>query len=223
VIFLHIPKCGGTSLHTLLASNFHAEDMCPERHTLDEWTPQSLARYRYYSGHFTYSSLDKIAGERDIVTMFREPKARLRSFFYFVKSHRIERLHEYYPELADIKHMSLKDYLRAGAPRGPSAVQQIGDGNLALAIDRLSTFAAIGILENGDDSFRSILRRLSLRSGVERIPHEMAFTDLTKYSTIEAEPTRREDVDDECRQLLADLTRDEVILYDAAIRKAMIV
>ena len=44
LVFLHIEKCGGTTLHALLAAHFDADRICPERHDgLGDWTVNELA------------------------------------------------------------------------------------------------------------------------------------------------------------------------------------
>jgi hypothetical protein len=88
VVFLHIPKCAGTSLHlALLKQNF--KSICPERHNgLGNWSAAALARYNLFSGHFDITTLDLIPAKRmSIVTLLRRPEARLISAYRFLRAH----------------------------------------------------------------------------------------------------------------------------------------
>ncbi|WP_419729712.1 sulfotransferase domain-containing protein [Lichenicola sp.] len=89
LVFLHIPKCGGTTLHAMLSTQFAAERICPERNdTLGDWTINELAAYDLFSGHFDVAPCRSIPGRLRMLTLLREPKARLMSLYYFWKSHR---------------------------------------------------------------------------------------------------------------------------------------
>jgi len=86
---MHIPKTGGTSLHDILVGNFCPEEICPERfNALKKYSQEELARYSYFSGHFDRESINYISADKDIITLFREPKARILSLYYFWKAHK---------------------------------------------------------------------------------------------------------------------------------------
>jgi hypothetical protein len=87
--FLHIPKTGGTALHNLLASNYRESQICPERHNhLVNMTIGEVRAFRLFSGHFDWSSMMLVpAGSRRIVTLLRDPAARLLSMYRFLRAH----------------------------------------------------------------------------------------------------------------------------------------
>lgn len=90
LVFLHIPKCGGTTLHAALAQHFNPEQTCPERFNgLRARRLEELAAFSFFSGHFDLESCQALFG-RDvrIVTLLREPRARLISLYYFLTIHR---------------------------------------------------------------------------------------------------------------------------------------
>ena len=92
LVFLHVPKCGGTTLHTVLARHFEPDTICPERFNgLRARRLEELARFSFFSGHFDLESCRALLG-RDIriVTLLREPRARLVSLYYFLTIHRPE-------------------------------------------------------------------------------------------------------------------------------------
>ncbi|AEY02699.1 hypothetical protein GU3_14730 [Oceanimonas sp. GK1] len=92
VIFMHLPKTGGSTMHKLLEKHFHSSEICPERwNYLREYQLGELSQYRLLSGHFDYTSCKMIPGlNNKIITMLREPKSRLISLYYFQRAHKAE-------------------------------------------------------------------------------------------------------------------------------------
>jgi hypothetical protein len=87
IVFLHLPKTGGTPLHHLLSSGLSKDAVCPERHNgLHAYSGIELAKYRLFSGHYDYPSTCLIPGRRALITMLREPIARLVSLLPFSES-----------------------------------------------------------------------------------------------------------------------------------------
>jgi hypothetical protein len=89
LVFIHLQKTGGTSLQAMLACNFQAERRCPVREDkLHLLSVAELGHYDFFSGHFDRSSIRYIPRNRiRTVALFREPRARLISFYRFVRSH----------------------------------------------------------------------------------------------------------------------------------------
>ena len=101
IVFIHVQKTGGTSLRRALSKHFPAEEICEERfNKLREWAPEELNRYRLFAGHFSFSSLTHIRGPKIIIMLLREPRARLLSYFNYVKRFRRAYLAEKDPDLA---------------------------------------------------------------------------------------------------------------------------
>ena len=87
-VFLHIPKCGGTSFHHLLAQHFAPEETCPERlRFLDRMPNDEIVKYRFYSGHYFFDQLERIPNPKNVFTWLREPRRRLLSLYHFFRSH----------------------------------------------------------------------------------------------------------------------------------------
>lgn len=92
LVFLHLPRTGGTTLHeALLAPGFRPEECCPERFgNLDRIDPADLAGFRLFSGHYRFDHLALIPHPRFLITVLREPKSRILSLYHFWRRHRPE-------------------------------------------------------------------------------------------------------------------------------------
>jgi hypothetical protein len=91
LVFLHLPKTGGTTLHHHFSAHFAPEEICPERFSkLHEYPREQLDRYRYFAGHFNFDQLRLIPGPLFIVTVLRDPMKRLMSSYLFWKRHTAE-------------------------------------------------------------------------------------------------------------------------------------
>ena len=88
VIFLHIPKTAGQSVHAALVDGFGNDSVCPAR-TNEQLMCMSITelnRYQVFSGHFDWSLLDCIRGPRYVFTVLREPIDRALSFYFYLRS-----------------------------------------------------------------------------------------------------------------------------------------
>jgi hypothetical protein len=105
--FLHVQKCGGQSLFSALEAalppgslaprrveraNFCSfdrfESLGPEarsRVAIDDTEVLELASYRAVVGHFTLRTLKRLAPDDRIGTVLREPRARLVSYYAFLR------------------------------------------------------------------------------------------------------------------------------------------
>jgi hypothetical protein len=90
LVFMHIPKTAGTSLHTRLTAMFPRPLVCPERFDrLHAYSLAELTRYRLFSGHFAYPVTRLIPGRRRVaITLLREPVARIVSAYRFLRAHK---------------------------------------------------------------------------------------------------------------------------------------
>lgn len=87
VIFLHIPKTAGQSVHAALVNGFGRDAVCPARvnEHLRDYTIAELNRYQVFSGHMDWSLLDCVSGPRYVFTILRDPMERLLSFYFYLR------------------------------------------------------------------------------------------------------------------------------------------
>jgi hypothetical protein len=89
VVFIHLPKTGGTTLRALLEGQFPADRVCPvQQDKLHLLSVAELGQYDFFAGHFDRSSICFIPRkEIKTVVLFREPRARLISYYRFLRAH----------------------------------------------------------------------------------------------------------------------------------------
>lgn len=90
LVFMHLPKCGGTSVHTALTEIYDKTLVNPERHNgLYSDVAAVKPHHTLYSGHFDFASTETLRREFSLVSIFRNPRARLVSMYNFLRAHQI--------------------------------------------------------------------------------------------------------------------------------------
>jgi hypothetical protein len=89
LVVIHLQKTGGTSLRVMLAKQFTPDRICPVfEDKLHLLSVAELGRYDFFCGHFDQSAIRFIPRTNiKTVAFFREPRARLISYYRFLRSH----------------------------------------------------------------------------------------------------------------------------------------
>jgi len=132
LIYLHLPKCGGTTLNRLIEWEYpplriFSIDPSFFRwswYRLLLWPPRRLARLRVIKGHMPFGIHRRLSQPSTYITVLREPVERVISEYYFALHYR---LHPQYKRMqsltleqyaATTPHHNLQCKLLAGLP-GP--------------------------------------------------------------------------------------------------------
>ncbi len=241
LVFMHIPKTGGTSITSILDRHYPRGQIFPDQLRLRAYPVGFLARFRLYRGHMPLRELQLIPGAKFIFTMLREPRARILSQYRYHKSRRLDdaRL----GPIVERAKLPLKEYLRDPFVRQnaaldnlqtrylfhlvPDTVRRLGlDPNglkgfrfddhrhtiLEIAKDNLSQLGCFGLLEQFDAS-------VAMLCGLRGLPlpeqaEKRMVTDqlATEAPTIYA-PVATEEHDAEIDDLLHDLVALDEALY----------
>lgn len=121
IVFLHIPKTAGQTIHNELARMVGKRAVSPIRvHSqVGPGEPQMPAGYGLYSGHLDWTEIDTLPEDKFIFTVLRDPGERIASFYFYLLKE-AQRLTE--DELAlphntgkkKIRNMSADDYFFGG-------------------------------------------------------------------------------------------------------------
>jgi hypothetical protein len=87
IVFLHIPKTAGQTVHSELARAVGAKAVSPVRvHTQAETgAAQFPPGYRLYSGNLDWEALETIPTPRFTFTVLRDPLERIASFYFYLR------------------------------------------------------------------------------------------------------------------------------------------
>jgi hypothetical protein len=238
VVFVHIPKAAGTTVHQLLLKHFPREQICDQRfNTLKDASPETLSPFRLFSGHYDWTSVRQITGNPFIFTLLRDPEERILSLYYFWRSHRwdyIKAANLAAPSYA--KERNLLDFLSsdagpivsnidnkltrvfAGEYNNPRRGFGMSDESAVdLACRRLDSLDFVGFQHDMQASVSALFRRLGLPAP-KNVHVARRFADLPKNPKLE--PVEREEITDEIAAQLRRLTTRDRQVYRHALNSA---
>ncbi len=173
VLFLHIPKTGGTTVRSIITRQYPSqtsyEIVNPINESIIAFRESSAAvrlQYSLLQGHMSYGLHEFMSDDFRYVTMLREPLRRALSDYAFVTTNT---LHPLYPT---VKDMSFSEYLNSamtsqlenGQTRliagdceagnvGIPTVNKMSEQDFERAKDNIARhFAVVGVLERFDES-----------------------------------------------------------------------
>ncbi|WP_185020682.1 sulfotransferase family 2 domain-containing protein [Histidinibacterium lentulum] len=87
IVFLHLPKTGGQTIHHAVASTFAPEERSPIR-VMSEVGPEGPfpSGYLFHSGHLDWRRLNEVGGDPFVFTVLRDPRERLGSFYFYMRA-----------------------------------------------------------------------------------------------------------------------------------------
>ncbi len=173
LIFLHIPKAGGTTLQTIIERNYAPGEVHRYQGPQDfkKYSDRQKRGFKVVSGHFYYGLHKDIPQPTTYFTMLRDPIERVISNYFYVLRTPEHHLH------AKVKaeNMTLRQYVESKInPQLDNGQMRLlcGEANipfggctaemLAKAKQHLrNSFAVIGLVERFDDTLNLLARRFA--------------------------------------------------------------
>lgn len=86
IVFLHIPKTAGQTIHNALTGLVGPDRVSPVRvHSqVGEGASQMPSGYSLYSGHLDWTDLESLPERRFVFTVLRDPRERIASFYFYL-------------------------------------------------------------------------------------------------------------------------------------------
>lgn len=114
LVFQHIPKTAGTTIHDYLVNFIGEDNTCKARFDdIINYPRGNINRLTFFSGHYNLESINYIPGKKFVFTFFRDPTERIKSLYRFWASHTdeaIEKNNLIGPRLS--KEYNFSDFLK---------------------------------------------------------------------------------------------------------------
>lgn len=220
IVFLHLQKTAGTTLHNLLYPLFKPSEVAPAY--LGDFGPLKSGSYRYIYGHLPYAAARLHFPNATYVTMLRDPIARLVSQFRsfkkrenFSEAWRSTRTARQIEAIEFCWNATFAEFLRSDHENIVGHTQNLYVAMLSSPEDpdrlesakrNLSAFACVGIQEMWRTSLQMIFEKIGAP-----LPANALAEHLNKSEPFEAELT------DETLPLVYAKVKDDLALYRWAV------
>jgi hypothetical protein len=241
---LHIEKTAGTALGQALCAHCHPMQIYTDSNLGETQRlgapaappPADLADRKLIWGHYDLPGLLRLAPGRRVVTLLREPRARVLSLYYFWRSIRPGRAEALADPRVRLAHeLDLLDFLRcrqsavhdsidnayvrrlASLNAGDMLEDKVASdpaGALSLAMAALDDLAFIGIVERIPESLAGLSKVLGVRLGGS-LPKTNVGAHNAASNPEAFRPVEREAVTPEIEAELRKRTYLDQIIYDA--------
>jgi 4-hydroxybenzoate polyprenyltransferase len=216
LIFLHIPKTAGTTFHNILDKQFAPENVftiqvIDDAHTnIDKFTslPKSKRKkIHLLKGHMNFGLHEYMIGETKYITLLRDPRERIISFYYYVLQNPNLELFT----LIKSNNWSLHDFvanvdmkeLNNAQLKLISGIEDNEEVMMEKAIENINNhFSFVGITEYFDES----LKRLQKIYG----------WDISEYISHKVNDSRPklDDIDPKTIKLIDEKNHGDILFYE---------
>lgn len=114
VLFLHIPKTGGTTLRDIIYGQYGATEVLELKYLmtseedLAQLSDDEKDNFKIIMGHFSYGLHNLLKQETDYLALLREPVSRVISGYEYIKTHAGNQFY------GKVSNLTLEEYLESG-------------------------------------------------------------------------------------------------------------
>lgn len=227
LIFLHIPKAAGTTLHSILESRYPADSRIsiydPEQaaRLIPQLPLAQRERIRLLEGHVAFGLHECLVGQTTYITLLRDPVERIISHYYYVL--RMPGHYLYNRVVAD--NMGIADYAAAGLS------DELDNGQVRLIAGVVSADTVpVGACDTGllEIAKRNIEHHFALAGLTERFDESLAlmaiqlgWDRIPPYSNLNVSENKppRSRIDAAARSAIQKANALDCALYDWAKRR----
>jgi hypothetical protein len=227
LLFLHIPKTGGTTLYLFLLQQFSETevwplDVGPFEDQISDGQLEDLSRYKLLRSHYDYTSYKFFTRKPVYLTMLRDPVERVMSIYKHM--HR-DPANEVLREVLK-QQLTLEEFAQYPLAQGLAENRQVKQiagilqgrarspeeklskqAMLEIALMRLDEFAFFGLVERMDESIQLLCHTFNW-------PTPISY----KSQNIAPTPTNREDLSESELEAIENANQLDIELYNHALR-----
>jgi Sulfotransferase family len=219
IIFLHLPKCAGTTLNRLIEWEYPAKEIYSIDPSYFRWShrklmrlpSERLARLRVFKGHMPFGLHRRLARPATYITFLRDPVERMISEYYFILQHHLHPQHRQMQKLTleqhatGTPHHNVQTKLIAGRGDYPDFLAgECNEEILALAKENLAKyFTFAGLTERFDEGLAAL--KLLFGWNINRYAHFNVTPRLRP---------KKDKVPVETQSLIAERNKYDVRLYE---------
>jgi hypothetical protein len=221
LIFLHLPKCGGTTLNRIIEweySPLRIFSIDPvlylwSYHKLNRWPESRLAKMQVLKGHMPFGIHRRLRRPFTYITFLRDPVERVISAYYFAKNYLLHPKHHW------ISKLTLEEYVRVSPNHNVqtkylSGREFVGDYHAGDCTDEMLAMAK-----------ENLVRHFSLVGLTERFDEGLAILkinfgwQISKYAKFNVTKIRlkKASLPANTVELIKERNRYDVSLYDYGV------
>jgi hypothetical protein len=221
LIFLHLPKCGGTTLNRIIEWEYNPLRIFSidpifflwSYQKLNRWPANRLARMQVLKGHMPFGIHRRLPQPSTYITFLRDPVERVISAYYFAKNYLLHPKHRW------ISKLTLEEYVRVSPNHNVqtkylSGREFVGDYHAGDCTEEMLTMAK-----------ENLVQHFSLVGLTERFDEGLAILkiifgwQISKYAKFNVTKTRlkKTSLPAGTVELIQERNRFDVALYDYGV------
>ena len=233
VVFLHIPKCAGSSVNALFKGAIGSSRSDRVELIDDRIASRDLERRieaarsaQFVGGHFGMDVLEAVRGDAFVFTVLRDPFDRLRSTYGHFHTRR-----EGNPLAHKVPHMTIEEYIASEDPEILQWTDNVIARQLAVSHDRARSLGmepeimverAIGTLARFDTiaMLGTLNRDISAAASAAGVPYQGAMPEENVTADRASKRSRQalSSLDQSLRDLAMPRVQLDLAVYEAAVR-----